>query len=279
MLYFSLDNNLFITSHINFTEPDAPKSKSFLKIIFIESGTGIFFLNDKKHTYKNRDILMVPAYGNYSIEEYQETCLSTYAFLDPFSAENKLTDCLNWFNRIDTQQHLPHVFDRKKSEAKYDHRLIWNMYESIKKEYQKKRLFHSNLISAMAIICLRTAVRNLRKTSKSQPTHEDATFINDLINYIESHVHEPANVRVTALAKTFNMPKSSLSHFFKKNTGKSIYHYVLMNRLDRTKKKLENTDFTVAQIANQLGFTDESHLTRMFKKYFKTTPRAYREED
>jgi AraC-like DNA-binding protein len=39
---------------------------------------------------------------------------------------------------------------------------------------------------------------------------------------------------------------------------------------------LKNTEFTVSEIAYQLGFTDESHLTRIFKKYNNLTPKQYK---
>lgn len=96
-----------------------------------------------------------------------------------------------------------------------------------------------------------------------------------MILYIDSNIHKSSHLRIAALAQTFDITKTHLVIYSK--TGKSIYHYVIVTRLDHAKDQLTATDFTVAQIIIQLGFTDESHLTRSFKKYVDCSPKEFRE--
>ena len=84
-------------------------------------------------------------------------------------------------------------------------------------------------------------------------------------------------MKIAALADRFNMTSSTMSNYFKRHTGKSLHHFILLYKLDIIKHRLRTTDFTVSQISAQLGFTDESHLTRIFKKYEEVTPRQYKE--
>ena len=86
-------------------------------------------------------------------------------------------------------------------------------------------------------------------------------------------------MKVQSIADKFNMTSSGLSAYFKRKSGESIHHYILMYKLHLTKYRLKNTDFTVSEIAFQLGFTDESHLTRIFKKYNNKTPKQFKVQE
>ena len=84
-------------------------------------------------------------------------------------------------------------------------------------------------------------------------------------------------MKISAMAQKFNMTNNTFSNYFKKKTGESVHRYIILHKIQLIKHRLEYTDFTVSEIAFQLGFTDESHLTRIFKKYVEVTPKKYRQ--
>jgi AraC-like DNA-binding protein len=47
-------------------------------------------------------------------------------------------------------------------------------------------------------------------------------------------------------------------------------------KLKLVESRLLHSDMRISEIAEELNFTDESHLNRMFKKYRHTTPNEYR---
>ena len=47
-------------------------------------------------------------------------------------------------------------------------------------------------------------------------------------------------------------------------------------KLNLVKTRLLHSDLTISQIANELGFSDESHLNRTFKKQMEMTAKQYR---
>ncbi|MEW6397108.1 MAG: helix-turn-helix domain-containing protein [Pseudomonadota bacterium] len=49
-----------------------------------------------------------------------------------------------------------------------------------------------------------------------------------------------------------------------------------MRRVEKAKDLLRSTDLSISQIAFDCGFVDQSHLTRVLRKYSATTPREWR---
>lgn len=276
MSSFCIAQTFSITSSARIAPSNTIFIDNYLKLLFIESGSGYICLNDKKHSYKCRDILIIPGNCDFYMEEDHQTCFSIYEFLDPFTNENKLTDCLTGLKHIERNQH-PQLFNTQESEVLQDHILLWSFYDCIKEEYHNKRDLHTELITAMAAACLRIVARNTTEAEKYECIDQESDLINKIILYMENNIHTSSHLRIAALAQTFEIKKSALSHLFKKKTGNSIYHHVIMTRLDHAKNQLHATNFTVAQIAIRLGFTDESHFTRSFKKYHDCSPKEYRE--
>jgi AraC family transcriptional regulator len=53
---------------------------------------------------------------------------------------------------------------------------------------------------------------------------------------------------------------------------------VLKARLDRAQQLLAQADTPIAQIADLLGFTSQSHFTRVFKQFTGRTPSDFRRQ-
>lgn len=69
------------------------------------------------------------------------------------------------------------------------------------------------------------------------------------------------------------------THFcriFKKATGVSPHQYVMKARLNRAQHMLEQSEASMATIAESLGFTSQSHFTRAFRQFAGETPSDFR---
>jgi AraC family transcriptional regulator len=70
----------------------------------------------------------------------------------------------------------------------------------------------------------------------------------------------------------------SVYHFirlFRESTGKSPYQNVIDARVRKAKELLATRKLTIAEVAYEVGFVDQSHLTRHFKRAFGITPSAF----
>ena len=75
------------------------------------------------------------------------------------------------------------------------------------------------------------------------------------------------------------MVDTSPSNFrrqFTRTLGISPGRYLTAIRLNAARKLLETTEKLVSEIANETGFWDQSHLTKLFKRERGITPGEYR---
>ena len=257
-----------------------PEPRNFFEIIFIEKGKGKHFINEFIVTYEERDIFLVAPEDKHHFEIEEETTFCYFQFTELlFSSKMNLPDRSYWLHRIERIIHHPNLLPGDIIKEKNDRKLIWHIHDVINQEYTSKKEFYKHNISNMVSTTLSVIARNI--TREFQPikeaVHKDMpTTIDQILSYIRQNVYETNLMKVSSLASYFNMTNSAISLYFKKKTGESIHHYILMYKLHLIKYRLKNTDFTVSEIAYQLGFTDESHLTRIFKKYNNMTPKKYK---
>lgn len=99
--------------------------------------------------------------------------------------------------------------------------------------------------------------------------------IDKVLEYIEKNVTNPM-LSVGNVADYFNMSLSSLSRFFKENTGINISDYINRLHIKYAKMLLLSTDNTVQDISQILGYTQSSSFIRKFKQMEGITPNEYR---
>lgn len=98
----------------------------------------------------------------------------------------------------------------------------------------------------------------------------------DISNYIQHHLSEP--VDIDTLAKTMYLTRNYLSAKFKSETGMTLTDFILKEKTDEAKRLLRYTDKTLPSISAYLGFSSQSHFSRVFRKYAECSPREYRKK-
>ncbi len=98
--------------------------------------------------------------------------------------------------------------------------------------------------------------------------------ISRVCKHIEEHLNE--EITLTEMATLANMSESAFSHFFKKHTRISFKAYLTNMRISKACNLLASTTLTAQEICYECGFNNKSNFIRIFSKYKKMTPIAYR---
>lgn len=93
-------------------------------------------------------------------------------------------------------------------------------------------------------------------------------------SYLDSHFNEPLHLE--EIAQTFYISKYHLSREYKKYFGITIGNYLLSQRISKAKSLLRFSDFPIAEIAEQCGFSNENYFSKVFLKEEHITPSKYR---
>ena len=94
-------------------------------------------------------------------------------------------------------------------------------------------------------------------------------------NYVQHNLSRP--VDVDDLAKTLFISRTHLAWRFKQETGMTLTDFILGEKIEEAKRLLRYSEKSLTLIADYLGFSSQSHFTRIFKKYSGKTPKEYRE--
>lgn len=97
----------------------------------------------------------------------------------------------------------------------------------------------------------------------------------------ERHIHEHlgGQLGVEDIAAVTGMSRAHFSRLFKRVAGVSPHEYVLRRRVERAKELLHaDPTLPLSDIAAEVGFCDQSHLTARFRELTGVTPAAYRAE-
>lgn len=89
----------------------------------------------------------------------------------------------------------------------------------------------------------------------------------------------PQNIGLPTVGYFADQLHLSANYFgdlFKKETGQSAKDYILNKTIEVAKNKVFETDKTINEIANELGFKYPQHFTRLFKQQVGYTPNEYR---
>ncbi len=94
------------------------------------------------------------------------------------------------------------------------------------------------------------------------------------IRFIRDRTAQP--IHVDDVVAAVPLSRRALYTRFKRVTGQALYAYIRHARLDAFTRLLLETNLSIAQIAESMGFPDEKNVARYFRKVRGLTPLAYR---
>jgi AraC family transcriptional regulator len=80
------------------------------------------------------------------------------------------------------------------------------------------------------------------------------------------------DISLRELAASVNLSVSYFTRLFKQSLGLTPHQYLMACRVERAKSLILQGDLTLAQVAQAVGFADQSHLNRQFKRLLGIAP-------
>lgn len=108
------------------------------------------------------------------------------------------------------------------------------------------------------------------------PTEDkNVEFVNKIIDFIYDHQHM---FKVSELCEVFQINERKLQRLFRECVGVSPKWVIKLYRLQQAAEKIERAEsVNLTFLSHELGYYDQSHFTKDFKKFLGKTPSEYKE--
>ena len=113
-----------------------------------------------------------------------------------------------------------------------------------------------------------------RKLTDKQSPIVPIQKLNEIVHFIHANIHLPINIK--QMAKIMNCAVSTLERTFRKQLHASPMEFIRNIKMQYACNYLINSSSSVFDIAYSLGYADQSHFIREFKRSLHITPLQYR---
>jgi AraC family transcriptional regulator len=134
------------------------------------------------------------------------------------------------------------------------------------------RLYAESMLDALMMHLL----QHYSAQKYSLPTYRGGlapSQLEQIVDYIDTYLAGDLSLR--ELARIVQLSPHYFSQLFKQSTGFSPHQYILRCRIDRGKALLRKGGLSIAEVAQIVGFVDQSHFNRHFKRLESITPKAF----
>lgn len=240
-------------------------------IYLIEQGEGAYMIDFEEYKLKNTSILLI-APGQ--IHQFNAKNIKGYFlsfdldFYHTIKAHFKLYD----FPFFHINSSLPGL------DLSHDFDLIKTLFLQMHQEYETNNQFGKWSILRYQLELLLIQLTRI-KQNLSEGEGNLLTPNNERLRKLEALVekHFKEEKEVTFYANALHITPRHLNNIIHELTGKSISQIIYERLLIESKRMLLNTEYTVGEIAYDLGFNDKAYFHRFFKKHTNFTPLGFRE--
>jgi len=255
-------------SHFTATRWEHPvHNHNHFEIIFIHKGKGEHCLSGSHYPYSGPCLFLLAPSDTHHFEITEET---EFTFLKFTNVYLDIPPVL----MEDHRRHAP-LLEGSSEAQKADKvvRLITEEWRQTGKGPNETIFF---LIQALLSLIRRSIqVTPLPANAGGNPLH--AEKISAIVNYLHSHIYSPGHTHLEHLAEQFGYSRHYLGVFFKEQTGIPLRDYVNRYRLTLIEHRLQHSSYSIKEISNEMGFTDQSHFNKFFKTHKGMSPSAFRD--
>jgi AraC-like DNA-binding protein/mannose-6-phosphate isomerase-like protein (cupin superfamily) len=261
--------------------PETAHKHNFFELVYIIEGTGEQCINNNQFSYKAGNMFLITPEDCHSFKIETPTTFFFIRFNDAYIKSQKQKEQNKdneWIQRIEyilhNASHMPGCILCNTP----DKMLINALTQSIHSEVKSRQLYHQEITTQIVNTIITVVARNIALTMPDKINNSTTTVVMDIINYIQENIYSPERLRADQISEHFGISEGYLGRYFKKHTGENLQQYVLNYKLKLVETRLLHSDLRINEIVTELGFTDESHLNRLFKKYKGINPTAFRKQ-
>ncbi|MEP6806642.1 MAG: AraC family transcriptional regulator [Flavobacterium sp.] len=276
------DKNLYLPFEVDVQElkefPKTTRKNNFFELIYVVCGTGIQIINDNKFQYQKGNLFLVTPQDAHSFEILTPTKFFFLRFSEYYIKENSKNKQMETILRMEyilqNASHRPGCILKNK----IDKPLIASLIESIINEQENKQIYHQKITEQIVNTIITVVARNIALKLPKNIKETTGEMVLEILHYIQENIFNPKNLKSDKISEHFNISLNYLGKYFKKQTGETLQEYISNYKLRLIEARLLNSDMRINEIADELNFSDESHLNKVFRKHKGMNPSEFRKK-
>ena len=129
------------------------------------------------------------------------------------------------------------------------------------------------LATVIRPLCHMLALLQLQLASAAEADSVDGLG-DTVLRYVQKNFMQ--ELTIERVARACACSASTVSHLFRRHTGRSVKQYVAELRINQAKKLLDTSDLPVQTVASLCGFANINYFSTAFKKTVGLPPTEYR---
>lgn len=246
---------------------------TYFEIIFVLSGSGVHHVNGHAYVYARDDVFLLGPedFHHFEIGEITEFCFVRFnqsvERQQPEAAWQPIIRTL-----LGTSSHSSNsIVTNKQQKQNLLHLLAVLEAECANEKSAYFDLVRDNILRSILLVL----ARNLFNHSPADDVRKNS--VEAILMYIRQHIFQPECLTIAHLARQFNYAPAYISLFFKRHTGESLKQYTTRYKVRIIESRLLYSEHTLTEIADEFGYTDESHLCKQFRKHTGISPALFRQ--
>lgn len=260
--------------HVNFSA----HQHSFIELNYVYSGTCKQIINGNKIILKEGDLCLLDKNVKHEIASASEndiiinilirTSYFDAALLQRLSGNDLLTDF------------FVHAIYEQKRDSRYiifshgENNRLKDLIIQAYIEYSNQEICSNEAINSYILLIFTELLRMYHRSPQSvKKPQSKKIVIAEILAYMEENY---VSLTLEKTAKKFHFHPNHLTRLLKSHVGKTFMNISHQLKIKNACILLANTDLTIEQIANQVGYTNHTFFYKSFKKFHGVTPAVYR---
>lgn len=157
----------------------------------------------------------------------------------------------------------------------------YGLTDDIKEQFQSYYSNLRNLNAARAVdVCYKILGRVIEMRAEIADTDEVKYFkeyISEAVAYIEEHLDDE-ELSIVSVAEHVYLNSVYFGRVFKNTFHMTFKKYLMQRRMEKARRLLEDGKTSIGNICEQVGISNPSYFSHLFKEYTGKLPSEYKKE-
>ena len=279
-VYFQSNQDIAMFQHYRYLPP-TKHEHDFFEVAFVISGSCKNFIVNQEMLLCPGDLCIIAPHTRHAVATYQEDCVMLNILIRASTFERHFLNLLpkndllyNFF--VKTLYHssdMPYLIFKTGDDQELKDSAV-----SLYREYLHNSRYKNTMINSLLSLFFVNLMRRHEQdviipTIQPSVMNEDTLFI---LQYMQQNA---ATITLSHLAKFFNYSERQIQRIITTTTGMNFSENVKQIRMSHAAQMLSDSDLSVAEISELLGYCDTSNFRKVFKNFYNMTPQEYREKN